>query len=133
MEITGYVVHAMEMRSGVSARTGNPWASRDYVLEIPNGQFSPRHFVFTVFGEERIKQFALRKNEEVTIKFDVDANEYQGKWYNRITAYDVVRSGATASPQPAAQPTSPASATPQQTVAPTPQPTQAQGDDDLPF
>ena len=126
MEITGYVVHAMEMRSGVSAKTGNPWASRDYVLEIPNGQYAPRHFVFTVFGEDRIKNFALRKNEEVTIKFDVDANEYQGKWYNRITAYDVVRPGAaTVQPQSTAQQA--------QVAAPSSQPTQTQGEDDLPF
>ena len=120
MEITGKVVHAMEMRSGVSQRTGNPWASRDYVLEIP-GQY-PKHFVFTVFGEDRIKQFALRKDEEVTIKFDVDANEYQGKWYNKVTAYDVVRAGQQPVAQQAAAPFPPA------------QPEQGDGSaDDLPF
>ncbi len=130
MEITGKVVHAMEMRSGVSQRTGNPWASRDYVLEIPNGSYSPRHFVFTVFGEDRIKQFALRKDEEVTIKFDVDANEYQGKWYNKVTAYDVVRAGQQPLAQQAAAPP------PQQAAAPFPPAQPEQGDgsaDDLPF
>lgn len=130
MEITGKVVHAMEMRRGVSQRTGNPWASRDYVLEIPNGSYSPRHFVFTVFGEDRIKQFALRKDEEVTIKFDVDANEYQGKWYNKVTAYDVVRAGQQPVAQQAAAPP------PQQAAAPFPPAQPEQGDgsaDDLPF
>lgn len=130
MEITGKVVHAMEMRRGVSQRTGNPWASRDYVLEIPNGSYSPRHFVFTVFGEDRIKQFALRKDEEVTIKFDVDANEYQGKWYNKVTAYDVVRAGQQPVAQQAAAPP------PQQAAAPFPPAQPEHGDgsaDDLPF
>lgn len=124
MEITGKIVHAMEMRSGVSQRTGNPWASRDYVLEVP-GQY-PKHFVFTVFGEDRIKQFALRKDEEVTIKFDVDANEYQGKWYNNVQAYDVVRAGQ----QPVVQ-----QAPPQQVATAEPQPQQAPEEDnsDLPF
>lgn len=128
MEITGIVKHAMEKHTGVSQRSGNPWVSRDYVLEIPNGAYNPRHFVFTVFGEERLKQFALRKDEEVTIKFDVDANEYQGKWYNNVQAYDVVRTGAVAQAQPV------------QANAPAPQPVvnaevaEGQGDDsDLPF
>ena len=132
MEITGRVIHAMETRSGVSSRTGNPWASRDYVLEIPNGQYSPRHFVFTVFGEDRIRQFALRKDEEVTIHFDVDANEYNGRWYNRITAYNVTRPNAPAQTQIG------------QGASAQPMPTDngantvgtnahAQGDDDLPF
>lgn len=131
MELTGKIIHATETRSGVSSRTGNPWASKDYVLEIPGNY--PKRMVFTVFGEDRIKQFALRKDEEVTVQFDIDANEYQGKWYNKIQAYNIVRA------QQAGQVQQPASA-PQQTAAPAtqpfppPQPEQGGGSaDDLPF
>ena len=108
MEITGKVVHALEIKKGVSQRTGNPWMARDYVLEIPS-QY-PKHMVFTVFGEDRIKQFALKKDDEVTVHFDIDANEYQGKWYNKIQAYNVTRPGQQVAQQAAAQqlPSSPA-------------------------
>ena len=109
MELTGKIIHATEKRSGVSARTGNPWASKDYVLEIPGNY--PKHMVFTVFGEDRIKQFALRKDEEVTVQFDIDANEYQGKWYNKIQAYNIVRgqqAGQAQQAAPAQQPFPPA-------------------------
>lgn len=106
MEITGYIRHALEAKSGVSQRTGNPWMAREYILEIP-GQY-PKHMVFTVFGEDRIKQFALRKDEEVTVHFDIDAHEYQGKWYNKIQAYNVMRAGQQQAPAPV----------PQQQVAP---------------
>ena len=109
MELTGKIIHATEKRSGVSARTGNPWASKDYVLEIPGNY--PKHMVFTVFGEDRIKQFALRKDEEVTVQFDIDANEYQGKWYNKIQAYNIVRGqqeGQAQQAAPAQQPFPPA-------------------------
>lgn len=99
MEITGIIRHALEVRRGVSQRTGNPWASRDYIMEIPNGQYEPKHFVFTVFGEERLKQFALKKDEEVTVSFDIDAKEYNGKWYNNVQAYDIVRGGVSANTQ----------------------------------
>ena len=135
MDITGKVVHAMEARSGVSQRNGNPWMSRDYVLEIP-GQY-PKHFVFTVFGEDRIKQFALRKDETVTVQFDIDANEYQGKWYNKVTAWNVIRpadnTAGTVAQQPAAAQPAPQQA--QATSSP-PQPQAPQtdgGTDDLPF
>ena len=134
MELTGKIIHATETRSGVSARTGNPWASKDYVLEIPGNY--PKRMVFTVFGEDRIKQFALRKDEEVTVQFDIDANEYQGKWYNKIQAYNIVRgqqAGQVQQTAPAPQP--------QQTAAPASQPfppEQSDGGeggctDDLPF
>ena len=135
MEITGRIVHAMETRSGVSARTGKQWSSKDYVLEIPNGQYSPRHFVFTVFGDEKIKSFALRKDEDVTVYFDIDANEYQGKWYNRFTAYNITRLGEANSQQVQVgayyAPPQQAPVQPQPMTTPVPQ--QGQDDNVLPF
>lgn len=101
MEVTGFVRYALETKKGVSQRTGNPWMARDYVLEIP-GQY-PKHMAFTVFGEDRIKQFALRKDEEVTVHFDIDANEYRGKWYNKIQAFNVTRAGQQQAAAPAPQ------------------------------
>lgn len=100
MDLTGKIIAIMEARSGVSARTGNPWMMQDYVLEVP-GQF-PRRMVFNIFGEERIKQFALQAGEEVTVQFDIDAREYNGRWYNDIRAYNIIRPGQNAGTVPAA-------------------------------
>lgn len=127
MELIGKLIQAMPKRSGVSQRTGNPWMSREYILEIP-GQY-PKHFVFTVFGEERLKQFNLRKDEEVTVQFDIDAHEYQGRWYNEVRAYNVIRVGQQQQvSQPAPQPQP-------QAAEPFPPPQQDGGGsaDDLPF
>lgn len=128
MDITGRIVHALETKSGVSQRTGNPWCARDYVLEIP-GQY-PRHFVFTVFGEDRLKKFNLKKDEEVTVQFDVDANEYQGRWFNKVTAWNIIRPGQQqATTQQAAPTSAPAQAAPQ----PSQQGNSVGSADDLPF
>lgn len=113
----------MPTRSGVSQRTGNTWMSREYILEIP-GQYV-KHLAFTVFGEDRLKQFNLRKDETVTVQFDIDANEYNGRWFNKIRAYNVLRpqQAAALAPQP-------------QVTAPFPPPQSEQGGgsaDDLPF
>lgn len=94
----------MPTQSGVSQRTGNPWMSREYVIEIP-GQY-PKKMCFKIFGEDRLKQFNLRKDETVTVQFDIDAHEYNGRWFNEIQAYNVLRpqqQQAAAAPQPQSQ------------------------------
>lgn len=94
MEVTGKLIAAMPTQSGVSQRTGNPWMSREYVIEIP-GQY-PKKMCFKIFGEDKLKQFNLRKDETVTVQFDIDAHEYKGRYYNEIQAYNVLRPAANA-------------------------------------
>ena len=91
MEITGIIKHVLEARSGVSSRTGKAWMRQDYVLEIP-GQY-PSHFVFTVSGEDMIRGLALKEGEEVTVRYNVDAHEYNGRWYGENRAFGVSRAG----------------------------------------
>jgi hypothetical protein len=89
MELTGRIIAVMAAQSGVSARTGNNWMSQEYVIEVP-GQY-PRRCMFRLFGEDRIKQFNIQQGEDLTIQFDIDAHEYNGRWFNEIRAYNVVR------------------------------------------
>ena len=62
MELVGTIIAVLPAQSGVSQRTGNPWMSQDYVLEVP-GQY-PRRCTFRIFGEDRIKQFAIQQGEQ---------------------------------------------------------------------
>ena len=140
MELTGRIIAVLPAQSGVSARTGNSWMSQDYVIEVP-GQY-PRRCAFRIFGEDRIKQFNIQMNEDVTIQFDIDAREYQGRWYNDIRAYNVIRgqmapvgaapmAGATPFP-PQADVAAPAAAA--TTPFPPAQESMSEGSaDDLPF
>ena len=88
MEITGKIIAALEPREGVSKRTGNNWKSQEFVIETADGQF-PRHCVFRVFGEDRLRQFNIQVGQELTVSFDIDAHEYQGRWFNDISAWRV--------------------------------------------
>lgn len=100
MELTGTIIAIMPAKSGVSARTGNPWMTQEYVIEVP-GQY-PKKCAFSIFGEDRIKQFNLQPGEQnVTVQFDIDAREYNGRYYNDIRCYNVLRAGQQAT-QPAA-------------------------------
>ena len=96
MDLTGKIIAVMPASSGVSQRTGNSWMSQDYVIEVP-GQY-PRRCVFRVFGEDRIKQFNIQMGQDYTVSFDIDAHEYQGRWFNDIRAYSVVPAVAGAAP-----------------------------------
>lgn len=108
MELTGKIIAIMAAQSGVSSRTGNNWMSQDYVIEVP-GQF-PRKCLFRIFGEDRIKQFNIQQGEDLTVQFDIDAHEYNGRWFNDIRAYNVIRGQV---PQPtAAAPTGAPQASP---------------------
>ena len=89
MELTGRIIAVLEERSGVSQRSGNKWMVKEYVFEVP-GQY-PRRCVFSVFGEERIKEFNIQNGEDLTIQFDIDARESYGRWYNDIKAYKIRR------------------------------------------
>ena len=132
MELTGRIIAVMEPRGGVSARTGNSWMTQEYVIEVP-GQY-PKRCVFNIFGEVRIKQFNIQMNEDITIQFDIDAREYNGRWFNDIRAYNVVR--GQAAPMAGAPVASPFP--PQQTAAAAPfppaqEPASEGSADDLPF
>lgn len=100
MEIKGKIIAVMEKRSGVSQQ-GKAWATKDYVIETINEQY-PKRCVFNVFGDENIQKFALELGKVVTIHFDINAREYNGRWYNDIRAWRVDHEqAATAAQQPA--------------------------------
>jgi len=142
MELTGRIIAVLAAQSGVSARTGNSWMSQDYVIEVP-GQY-PKRCVFRIFGEDRIKQFNIQMNEDVTIQFDIDAHEYQGRWFNDIRAYNVLRGQVpvAGAPVPGAAPVagapvaSPFPPAPDAATSPFPPAQEPAGEgsaDDLPF
>ena len=135
MELTGRIIAVMEPRSGVSARTGNSWMTQEYVLEVP-GQY-PKRCVFNLFGEDRIKQFNIQNGEDLTIQFDIDAREYQGRWFNDIRAYNVIRGQVPPVANPTTSPFPPAQGQPDAATSPFPpaqEPASEGGSaDDLPF
>lgn len=127
MELIGRIIAVQEAKSGTSLKTGNPWMKQEYVMEMP-GQY-PRHCVFSVFGEDRIKQLNIQNGEDLTVQFDIDAREYNGRWYNDVRAYNVIRGQ-----QPVAG--APVAAAPSAATSPFPpaqEPASEGSSDDLPF
>lgn len=126
MEITGKIIAVLPERGGISQRTGSEWKVQTYVLETQE-QY-PRKMCFDVFGADKIAQFAINIGDHLTVSFDIDAREYQGRWYNSIRAWKVERV--------ADQPAAPVADAPFPPVAEPAAPTDfssGESADDLPF
>ena len=86
-EITGKIIAVLPTKSGTSAR-GTQWSSQTAVIET-HEQY-PKRVAFDVLGD-RIAEFNLQVGEEVTVSFDINAREFNGKWFNSVNAWHVVR------------------------------------------
>lgn len=102
MQLTGIIIAVLDVQSGVS-QSGKNWARQEFVLETEERY--PKRCLFHLFGEDRIKTAALAKNMRVTVDFDIDAREYQGRWYNNVSAWKVTNLDAPQMAQPKEDPT----------------------------
>lgn len=93
-DITGKIIAVLPTRSGTSAR-GTQWSSQTAVIET-HEQY-PKRVAFDVLGD-KITEFNLHVGEEVTVSFDINAREYNGKWYNSVNAWQVVRQSGQQAP-----------------------------------
>ncbi len=100
MELTGKIIAVLGERGGTSARTGTEWKVATYVIETVAEQY-PRKMCFEVFGVERIQSLGIQLGETLRVRFDIDAHEYNGRWYNTIRVFAVDRNLESPSSAPA--------------------------------
>ncbi len=141
MDVVGKIIQVLPAQEGVG-RNGNPWKVQPYVLETLD-QY-PRKVHFEVFGEDRIKQNPCELDQLVTVSFDIESREFNGRWYTSIRAWRIQQGDVTqpaAGAQPAA-PAAPAAAAPAQPAAASQEPaanvdpfdaSAGEGTSDLPF
>ena len=77
MEIQGKIIAVLPEKSGTSARGG--WKSQQYVLETEE-QY-PKRCLFDVFGEDKIKQYALQEQMRVKVAVDLRRRKQDNKQY----------------------------------------------------
>ncbi|MBR6118498.1 MAG: DUF3127 domain-containing protein [Paludibacteraceae bacterium] len=99
MDVVGKIIQVLPAQEGVG-KNGNPWKVQPYVLETLD-QY-PRKVHFEVFGEDRIKQNPCDIDQLVTVSFDIESREFNGRWYTSIRAWRIQQGDTT---QPAVAPT----------------------------
>lgn len=101
MEIVGKIIQVLPAQEGVG-KNGNPWKVQGYVLETQE-QY-PRKVQFEIFGEDRIKNNPCEIDQLVTVSFDIESREFNGRWYTSIRAWRVQQGDTTAATQQPAGP-----------------------------
>jgi len=106
MEIVGKIIQVLPLQEGISKTSGNPWKLQTYVLETQE-QYS-RKVAFEIFGEDRIKNNPCQVDDIVTVSFDIESREVNGRWFTSIRAWKVqqgvVEAATDAQPVQPAQP-----------------------------
>ena len=87
MEISGKIIQVLPEQGGVSKTSGKEWKLQAYVLETQE-QY-PRKVHFEVFGEDRIKANPCQLDDIVTVSFDIESREFNGRWYTSIRAWKI--------------------------------------------
>ncbi len=87
MEVQGKIIAVLPTRSGTSS-TGTQWSSQTAVIETQE-QY-PKRLAFDIMND-KIGQFNVQVGELMTVSFDIDAHEYNGRWFNSCRAWNVTR------------------------------------------
>ena len=128
MEVKGKIIQKFDLQSGTS-KAGNPWKKQNYLLETLDS--FPRKIYFDFFGD-RADQYPLEVGDMITLSFDIECREYQGRYYTDIRGWKAEKIEATAQAAPQA-PVGP-DAPPAPIAPPANEPTFEQTqEDDLPF
>ena len=87
MQFVGTLVQKISEKSGVSAH--GPWKSAEYLLATVENE--PKKMVVKVMngGLERIATWDRFIGKNVVIEFEIEAKEYNGKYFNNINAWKI--------------------------------------------
>ena len=112
MEVKGRIKKVLQVRSGVSQRTGNEWKTLPFVVEYyenPTDRYPDSVVVETM---DTNLMPSIREGVDVKIGISHHVREYEGRMYNEVRMYrfeligsqqpadNVQAAGANNSPQP---------------------------------
>ena len=99
MDIKGKIIQKLELQSGTS-KAGNAWKKQEYVLETLDSY--PRKVKFDFFGD-RADQYPLEVGDVITLSYDIESREFNGRWYTDIRGFKAMKEDpnmAAAAPAP---------------------------------
>lgn len=95
MEIKGKIIQKFEPVGGTS-KAGNNWTKQEYVLETIDDNF-PKKIFFDFFGE-RANQYPLEVGDSITLSFDIESREWNGRWFTSIRGWKAEKIDGQATP-----------------------------------
>ena len=101
MKVTGKITKVLETQKGTSA-AGKDWQKLSFVLETTEDYNTL--YCFDVFGDEKVEQFLKynRVGQDVDVNFNVQTNEYKGKYYTSLQSWKIFKAEAAGETTPEA-------------------------------
>lgn len=93
MELKGRIIQSLGLQTGDSRKGTGTWKKQEYILET-TAQY-PKKVCFSLWGE-KVEQFRLQVGDAVTVSFDLESREYNGRWYTDVRAWKVQKEGGNA-------------------------------------
>ena len=88
LKITGIITKVLEVQKGTS-KAGKDWQKLQFIVETEEEYNNT--YCFELFGEDKISDFSKwnKERSKVTVKFNVQNNEWNGKYYTSLSAWNV--------------------------------------------
>lgn len=109
MDIIGKVIQILPLQGGTSAASGKQWSLKTFILETQENY--PRKVAIEIFGEQRINDNPVDVDQVVTVSYDLESREFNGRWYTSVRAWKIQQGAVVA-----AAPTAPVQTMPQPAV-----------------
>tara|TARA_R110000868_G_scaffold323166_2_gene584126 strand:- start:423 stop:803 length:381 start_codon:yes stop_codon:yes gene_type:complete len=91
-EVKGKLKTVLPVQTGTPKAGGEDWKKVSFVVANNEGyEGREQLFCFEIFGAEKVDNFNKfnKEGSEVSVKFEIRTNEYQGKYYTSLSAYRV--------------------------------------------
>lgn len=91
LKVTGKITRVLDKQTGTS-KDGKEWVKQQFILD--NNQKYNNIFCFEVFGQEKVENFEKynKVGDVVEIEFNVNTNEWQGKYFTSLQAWKIMKS-----------------------------------------
>lgn len=83
MQLSGKILHILPIQSGTSKK--GEWQKRDIVIET-DGKY-PKKVCVSIWN--KLLEIKLSEGLKITADIDINAKEYNGKWYNEVKAWKI--------------------------------------------
>ena len=108
MELKAQFVKALPEKSGIS--NNGAWVSQEFIMNT--GGMYPKDVAFELFNKSDLLD-GIKPGETITVRFEPESKEFNGKYYTKLRCYAVIRANSNApvqqQPQAPAEPAAPQS------------------------
>lgn len=88
MQLTATLIQVLPLQKGMGKN--GEWKKQDIIVET-QAQY-PKKVCISIWGD-KINDALLKTGKQLTISFDVESREYNGRWYTDVKAWKVEEAG----------------------------------------